>query len=35
MYIDVRVKCPLFLSHFNETLIYVQFLEKVVKYQIS
>jgi len=35
MYQGLHVKCPLFLSDFNETLIFYTYFRKVLKYEIS
>jgi len=35
MYISLHVKCPLFLSDFNETLNFSTDFLKILKYQIS
>ena len=33
--IVLHVKCPLFLSDINETLIFSTYLRKILKYEIS
>jgi hypothetical protein len=35
MYIRLRVKCPLFLSDFNETRIFLTDFRKTVRYRIQ
>ena len=35
IYICFHVKCPLFLSHFNEASIFSTYLRKMLQYQIS